>query len=156
MNTAVARRRIRATFAAWPTIALRGSVKGETWSADSQGVLRREEGFTLVELVVVIVISAILLAMAIGFHTRARERAGDAAARTNIRVAIPAIETYRSDHGTYAGMTLALLQSTYSPGIQGISVLSADDAGYCVRASAGGSTWYKNSDSGPLTKTACS
>jgi prepilin-type N-terminal cleavage/methylation domain-containing protein len=118
-------------------------------------VLRREDGFTLVELIVVMLIIAILLAIAIGFHTQARERAGDATARANIRVAIPAIEAYRSDHGTYAGMTLALLQSTYSPGIQGISVVSADDAGYCVRASAGGRTWYKDSDAGAITTTAC-
>jgi prepilin-type N-terminal cleavage/methylation domain-containing protein len=132
------------------------SLKRAKWSADSHWVLRREEGFTLVELILVMLIVAILLAIAVGFHTQARERAGDATARTNIRVAIPAIETYRADHGTYAGMTLALLQSTYSPGIQGISVLSADDAGYCVRASAGGSTWYKDGEAGVITKMACS
>ena len=119
-------------------------------------MLRRDDGFTLVELIVVMLIFAILLAIAVGFHTQARERAGDATARTNIRVSIPAIETYRSDHGTYAGMTLALLQSTYSPGVQGIEIVSADDEGYCIRANAGGSTWYKDGDAGVITKTACS
>jgi type IV pilus assembly protein PilE len=119
-------------------------------------VLRREDGFTLVELVVVMIIIAILLAVAIGFHTQARDRAGDATARANIRIAVPAIEAYRSDNSTYAGMTLALLQSTYSPGIQGIEVVSANDSGYCIRANAGGSTWYKASDAGDITTTACS
>jgi type IV pilus assembly protein PilA len=119
-------------------------------------VLRREDGFTLTELLVVVVIIGILAAIAIGFHTQARDRAADATARANIRIAIPAIEAYRSDAGTYAGMTLAVLQGTYSPGVQGIEVVSADDAGYCVRANEGGSTWYKDSDAGDITTTACS
>jgi len=119
-------------------------------------VLRREEGFTLVELVVVVIIIAILLAIAVGFHTQARDRAADATARANIRIAVPAIEIYRSDHGTYAGMTLAGLRAAYSPGVQGIVVVSADDASYCVRADAGGSTWYKNGTDAPITTTACS
>ena len=119
-------------------------------------MLRRDDGFTLVELLVVMIIIAILLAIAIGFHTQARDRAGDATARANIRIAVPAIEVYGSDHGTYAGMTLALLQGTYSPGVQGIEIVSADDEGYCIRANAGGSTWYKDGDAGAITKTACS
>lgn len=127
-----------------------------TDAADEHGVLRREDGFTLIELVVVMVIIAILLALAVGFHTHARDRAGDAVARSNIRIAVPAIESYRSDHGTYTGMTLPSLQASYSPGVTGIEVVSADDAGYCIRAVSGGSTWYKQSTDGPITKTACS
>lgn len=119
-------------------------------------MLRREDGFTLVELIVVMIIIAILLTIAIGFHTQARDRAGDATARANIRIAVPAIEAYRSDVGSYAGMTLPLLQSTYSPGVQGIEIVSADAAGYCIRASASGRTWYKDSDAGAITTTACS
>lgn len=119
-------------------------------------MLRREDGFTLIELVVVLVIIAILLAMAVGFHTHARDRAGDATARANIRIAVPAVESYRSDHGTYAGMTLAALQAAYSPGVIGIEVLSADDAGYCIRAVEAGRSWYKQGTNGPITTTACS
>jgi prepilin-type N-terminal cleavage/methylation domain-containing protein len=118
-------------------------------------VLRREEGFTLVELIVVLIIIGILMTLAIGFQVQAREKAGDATARTNIRVAVPAVEAFRSDNGTYAGMTLAALQTAYSPGVQGIEVLSADDAGYCIRASAEGRTWYKQGAGGEITQTAC-
>jgi prepilin-type N-terminal cleavage/methylation domain-containing protein len=119
-------------------------------------LVRREQGFTLVELVVVIVILAILLAVAVGFQAGARERAADATARANLRTAVPAIEAYRADAGTYAGMTLATLQTSYSPGVEGITVVSAGAATYCLSASIDGSTWYKAGPDAPITQTACS
>ncbi len=118
--------------------------------------MRREDGFTLIELVVVLVIMAILLAVAVGFQSSARERAADATARSNIRTAVPAIEAFRADTGTYAGMTVAALQASYSPGVEGITVLSSSSASYCVSATASGSTWYKAGPDGPITQTACS
>jgi hypothetical protein len=53
-------------------------------------------------------------------------------------------------------MTLAALQSQYSPGIEGIVVVSANDVGYCVSATSGGSTWFKAGPDGSITQTACS
>ena len=118
--------------------------------------MRGEDGFTLIELIVVIVIITILLAAAIGFSGAARERAGDATARANIRTAVPAIESYRADAGTYTGVTVAGLRASYSAGIQGIEIVSATDAGYCVRAIEAGRAWYKAGPAGGLTQTACS
>jgi prepilin-type N-terminal cleavage/methylation domain-containing protein len=115
-----------------------------------------EDGFTLVELLVVLVVIAILVAIAVGFQTGARERANDATAKSNIRTAMPAIEAYRADNGTYAGMTEAGLKSQYSPGVQGIVVVSTAGNAYCVRASAGGRAWFKLGPSGPITQTVCS
>jgi prepilin-type N-terminal cleavage/methylation domain-containing protein len=132
------------------------SLKRATAVADSQVVLRREDGFTLVELIVVLLVMGILVAIAVGFHMQARERAGDATARTNIRVALPAIEAYRAENATYGGMTLAALQAAYSPGVQGVDILSGDESGYCIRASAEGRTWYRQGPDGPITTTACS
>ncbi len=99
---------------------------------------------------------AILLAVAVGFQASARERAGDATARANLRTAVPAIEAYRSDAGTYAGMTVAVLQADYSPGVEGITVVSTSSSGYCVTATVDGSAWYKAGPDGPITQTACS
>ena len=78
--------------------------------------MRQEEGFTLVELIVVMVIIAVLLSIAFVFHYGAQERSSDATARANIRTAVPAIEAYRSETGGYAGMTVAGLKTTYSAG----------------------------------------
>jgi prepilin-type N-terminal cleavage/methylation domain-containing protein len=117
-------------------------------------VTRREDGFTLIELLIVLIVFAILIVIAIGFQFQARERAGDATAKSNIRTALPAIEVYKTDTGSYAGMTVPVLQST-SPGVQGIEVLSADAVGYCVRSTVNGHSWYKNGPAGDITATSC-
>ena len=100
---------------------------------------------------------AILLAIAVGFQTGARERANDATAKSNIRTAMPAIEAYRADNGTYAGMTEAGLKSQYSPGVQGIVVVSTGAERLLRarerRADARGSS---SGPSGPITQTVCS
>jgi prepilin-type N-terminal cleavage/methylation domain-containing protein len=114
-----------------------------------------EDGFTLVELLVVLVVMAILTAVAFGFSTAARERADDATARANIRTAVPAIEAYRADAGSYAGMTLASLQSLYSPGVDGIAVVSGTTSTYCISATVGAAAWYKAGPAGSITRTAC-
>jgi prepilin-type N-terminal cleavage/methylation domain-containing protein len=118
--------------------------------------VRDEGGYTLVELTIVVMLIGILTLIAIGFHRLARDQATDAAARTNIRVAIPAVETYRADVGAYTGMTLAGLQGAYSPGIQGIEVVSASATAYCIRSTTPGRAWYQAGPGEPITTTACS
>ena len=53
----------------------------------------REEGFTLIELMVVVLIIAILIAIAIPTFLGARERAQDRAAQSSLRNALPAAKS---------------------------------------------------------------
>ena len=69
-----------------------------TWMRER---LNKEEGFTLVELMVVVLIIAILIAIAIPTFLGARERAQDRAAQSNLRNALTAEKVYYTDEETY-------------------------------------------------------
>lgn len=115
----------------------------------------REDGFTLVELLVVLVIIAILVSFGLAFHYGARERASDATARSNLRTATPAFEAYRADNGGYDGMTLAALRSAYSPGIGGIAVVWTATDDYCVSSTVNGRSWWKQGPGSEITTASC-
>jgi type IV pilus assembly protein PilA len=69
---------------------------------------RREDedrGFTLIELMVVVLIIAILIAIAIPTFLGARKRAQDRAAQSNLRNALTAEKTVYTDSQTYADST---------------------------------------------------
>lgn len=68
----------------------------------------REAGFTLVELLVVMLILGLLAAIAIPSFFNQRDKAKDAEAKSAVRSAQTAIETYATDNnGSYAGATVA-------------------------------------------------
>jgi type IV pilus assembly protein PilA len=62
----------------------------------------REEGFTLIELMVVVLIIAILIAIAIPTFLGARERAQDRAAQSSLRNALTAAKTAYTDNSDYS------------------------------------------------------
>jgi type IV pilus assembly protein PilA len=61
-----------------------------------------EEGFTLIELMVVVLIIAILIAIAIPTFLGARQRAQDRAAQSDLRNGLTAEKTYYTDNESYA------------------------------------------------------
>ena len=67
----------------------------------SQRINNKDEGFTLVELMVVVLIIAILIAIAIPTFLGARERAQDRAAQSNLRNALTAAKVHYTDTENY-------------------------------------------------------
>jgi type IV pilus assembly protein PilA len=68
-------------------------------------VRRRDGGFTLIELMVVILIIGILVAIALPTYLGARQRAFDRQAQSDIRTALAASLSYFTINGSYSGYT---------------------------------------------------
>ncbi len=116
--------------------------------------LSREEGFTLIELMIVMVYISILIAIAVPSYVRFRVRAQDSKAQANIRQALTSAEAYYTDNGNYTGMTKSALISSYNSGLSTdanlkVAVISATQ--YCWSDPGGGVTWYYLGPGGSLT-----
>jgi type IV pilus assembly protein PilA len=83
---------------------------------------RDEEGFTLIELMVVVLIIAILLAIAIPSYLGARERASNRAAQSNLRTAHTNELAIYTDGGGFVDDLTALGQA--EGGLKWVDVLT--------------------------------
>jgi len=86
-----------------------------------------EEGFTLIELMVVVLIIAILLAIAVPTFLGARERAQDRAAQSDIRNALTAEKVHYTDAQAYTDNSASAL-TNIEPSLTYVNGLGTADA----------------------------
>lgn len=92
------------------------------------------EGFTMVELLVVVTIIGILTAVAVPQFKEYRARAYDAAAQSDLRNAVTAQEAYFLDEQRYAADTSVLPGFVGSPDVR-FEISSADDLDWAGKTS---------------------
>jgi type II secretory pathway pseudopilin PulG len=124
-----------------------------------------ERGFTVSELMIVVVLVTMVCGVTISAYGKRKERAHQAVARANIEQVAAAIEAYRFDFASgsgYVGMTIGGaegLRAVYDPALAGwdegagtgVTILSTARTTFCIKSVARGVTYYKN---GPLGEIA--
>jgi hypothetical protein len=81
--------------------------------------------------------------------------AAEAQARADIRGAIPVIEAYRADTGTYAGVTVTGLRATYDTRVPDVDIVVTSADNYCVESEVQDRVYSKASRSADILPGPC-
>lgn len=93
---------------------------------------KNASGFTLLELLIVMVIMGILVMISIPRFTRARDKAYRAQMQTDLRTLVTAEESYYDDNQSYTTQVNSLKYNS-NPNVT-INILQANARGYSVEA----------------------
>jgi len=121
--------------------------------------MQKSRGFTIIELIVVIVIIGILSAIVIVSYSGIRTRAAAATLKSDIEKASIQLEKYRADHGAYpATEALANDGAGLSKSSGTTYQYALDGSYYCISASstsAGSTIYHTTSTSGTAESGEC-
>ncbi|HTW21843.1 MAG TPA: prepilin-type N-terminal cleavage/methylation domain-containing protein [Mycobacteriales bacterium] len=119
-----------------------------------------DAGFSMIELLVVIIIIGVLAAIAIPVFLSQRDKGYDVAVKSDLVAAANAEEAYSTDFNTYTDSASQLKSAEgfkfsqageYSGGTPAMTIVSAGSKGYCITATAAsGNTWFYDSNNGGL------
>jgi hypothetical protein len=70
-----------------------------------------------------------------------------------VRAAVPALEAYNADHGSYSGASVSTLQ--HDAGIENVTVVRADRYTYCLESTVDSATYKKEGPAGEIVPGRC-
>src|SRR5690606_31007093 len=104
-------------------------------------------GFTIVELLIVIVVIAILAAISVAAYTGIQNRANDSAVHSDLANFAKLIELQKADLGTYPSSLTSSMGFKFSKGSYGVDAQNRN-LGYCYNSATDSYVLMANSTSG--------
>ena len=91
-----------------------------------------------------------------GSVSLSQAEANKAEAMANVRAAIPALEAWNADHGSYEGATLEGLRTKYDYGLHDVTFAFTTRDDYCFESHVGDAVASKHGPGGEVLPQPCS